>query len=72
MHQLYEHIFNDPSVRYVKMIVGSRNRRNSTKELIHKRPNKYLLQNKPMKSKSFKTILIKKTIFFSSFTLIFC
>jgi hypothetical protein len=64
MHQLYEHIFNDPSVRYVKMIVGSRNRRNSTKELIHKRPNKYLLQNKPMKSKSFKTILIKKNFFF--------
>ena len=51
MHQLYEHVFNDPSLPYVKMIVGSRNRRNTIKELIRKRPTKSVLRNTTIKSK---------------------
>ena len=46
MHQVYEHVFQNRPARYTRMVVGTRNRRDAKNELIRKRPNRTLLQNK--------------------------
>jgi len=46
MHQLYERVFQQTPAMAIKIVVGNRNRRNSTKELIQKCPKQYLLLNK--------------------------
>ena len=51
MHQLYDDVFNNTPVSDVKMIVGSRNRRDARNELIRKRPQPSLLKNISKKSK---------------------
>jgi hypothetical protein len=51
MHQVYDDVFKNTPVSDVKLIVGNRNRRNASKELIHKRPKLSILKNKPKKSK---------------------
>ena len=38
MHLIYEEVFQNTSVMAVEIVVGSRNRRDDKKELIHKRP----------------------------------
>ena len=53
MHKLYEDHFGNPAAMNIKMIVGNCNRRSARHELIRKRPNKALLQNRPIKSKYF-------------------
>ena len=53
MHKLYKDHFGDPLAMGIKMIVGNRNRRSATLELVRKKPKKSLLQNKPIKSKSY-------------------
>ncbi|CAM4828303.1 unnamed protein product, partial [Rotaria magnacalcarata] len=51
MHHVYEHIFESTPAMYTKLIVGNRNRRQATDELIHKRPNQTFLQNDITQSK---------------------
>ncbi|CAF5037244.1 unnamed protein product, partial [Rotaria socialis] len=46
MHQVYHDTFKDTPAMYTKLIVGNRIRRQAHNELIHKRPNQALLQNK--------------------------
>ncbi|CAF2125012.1 unnamed protein product [Rotaria magnacalcarata] len=53
MHQVYHDAFKDTPAMYTKLIVGHRIRRQAQNELIHKRPNKTLLQN---------TAITKKTL----------
>jgi hypothetical protein len=53
MHKLYKDHFGDPLAMGIKMIVGNRNRRSAIHELVRKKPKKSLLQNKPIKSKSY-------------------
>jgi hypothetical protein len=55
MDKLYENIFKNSSEMDIKLTIGNRNRRSATHELIRKRPNKVLLQNKPIKSEYFQT-----------------
>ncbi|CAM4846375.1 unnamed protein product [Rotaria magnacalcarata] len=45
MHQVYHETFKDTPAMYTKLIFGNRIRRQTHNELIHKRPNKKLLQN---------------------------
>ncbi|CAF1461460.1 unnamed protein product, partial [Rotaria magnacalcarata] len=53
IHRVYNQAFKDTPAMYTKQIVGNRNRRSTQNELIHKRPNKTLLQNTAIeKSKS--------------------
>ena len=56
MHKLYEDYFGDPSIMNMKMIVGNCNRRSARHELIRKRPQKTLLQNRIIKSKYFENL----------------
>ncbi len=51
IHRVYDDVFKNTPVSDVKLIVGNRNRRNASKELIHKRPKLSILQNKLKKSK---------------------
>ena len=51
MHKIYNDVFKNTPVEDLKLIVGTRNRRNAGNELIRKRPSQRLLQNKPHKSK---------------------
>ncbi|CAF1536747.1 unnamed protein product, partial [Rotaria magnacalcarata] len=51
MHHVYEHIFKSTPAMYTKLIVGNRNRRQATNELIRKRPKKKFLQNNVTQSK---------------------
>ncbi len=46
LHQIHKEIFSQSATKNVKMIVGNRNRRNATHELIRKRPQRSLLKNK--------------------------
>ncbi|CAF3875971.1 unnamed protein product [Rotaria sp. Silwood1] len=48
MHKAYDKVFKNTPVGDIKMIVGNRNRRDAKHQLIRKRPNKHLLQNKPV------------------------
>ena len=59
LHDVHKEVLDQSATKNVKMIVGNRNRRNATHELIRKRPQQSLLQNKPRKSKS----LLKDKIF---------
>ncbi|CAF4817350.1 unnamed protein product, partial [Rotaria magnacalcarata] len=45
MHHVYEHTFKSTPAMYTKVIVGNRNRRLTSNELIHKRPTQTFLQN---------------------------
>ena len=51
MHEIYDGVFRNTPVADVKLIVGTRNRRDARSDLIRKRPNRTLLQNKPRKGK---------------------
>ena len=51
MHHVYEDIFESTPAMYTKLIVGNRNRRQATDELIHKRPNQTFIQNNITQSK---------------------
>ena len=55
MHQIYHDVFKNTPVEDVKSIVGTRNRRDARNDLVRKRPQRALLQNKQQKSKSFMT-----------------
>ncbi|CAM4840032.1 unnamed protein product, partial [Rotaria magnacalcarata] len=45
MHHVYEHTFKSTPAMYTKLIVGNRNRRQASDELIHKRPTQAFLLN---------------------------
>ncbi|CAF1649087.1 unnamed protein product, partial [Rotaria magnacalcarata] len=45
MHHVYEDIFESTPAMYTNLIVGNRNRRQASDELIHKRPAQTFLQN---------------------------
>lgn len=51
MHQNYENIFKNTNAIALKLVVGNRNRRNTKKELIHKRPKRCILQAKQIREK---------------------
>ncbi len=51
MHKLYDNVFQQTPAMAIKLVVGNRNRRDGTKELIQKRPKQYLLLNKQTKTK---------------------
>lgn len=51
MHKIYDDIFKETPVADVKMVVGSRNRRDARNDLIRKRPHHSILKNKPRLSK---------------------
>jgi len=46
MHLIYDRTFLQHIGHDIKLIVGNRNRRDRTRELITKRPKRYLLTNK--------------------------
>ncbi|CAF4418920.1 unnamed protein product, partial [Adineta steineri] len=50
LHEKYTDVFNNTPAMDVKLIVGNRNRRAATNDLIRKKPRKSLLTNKPLKS----------------------
>lgn len=52
LHEVHKEILNQSATKNVKMIVGNRNRRNATHELIRKRPEQILLTNKSIPSES--------------------
>ena len=52
MHRIFENIFKKSDGIDAKLIVGSCNRRSAQHEFIRKRPNRTILQDKPIKSKS--------------------
>ena len=54
MHQLYDNVFQNTPAMAMKMVVGNRNRRDNTQELVHKRPKQSLLSNKCKKIKDLK------------------
>ena len=51
MHKIYLDVFKNTPVEDLKLIVGTRNRRDARNELIRKRPSQRLLKNKPRRSK---------------------
>jgi hypothetical protein len=51
MHEKYADVFKNTPAMNVRLIVGNRNRRAATNDLIRKKPQKSLLTNKPGKSK---------------------
>ena len=51
MHHIYDDVFHHTPVEGLIMIVGTRNRRDARNDLIRKRPNRILLQNRPGKSR---------------------
>ena len=72
IHQIYRDVFKNTPVEDLKLIVGTRNRRDARNDLIRKRPQRALLQNKQRKSKCLKTIircayLVNVTFTFSSY-----
>ncbi|CAF3465436.1 unnamed protein product [Rotaria socialis] len=54
MHQVYHDTFKDTPAMYTKLIVGNRIRRQAHNELIRKRPNQALLQNKKIPKRKFE------------------
>lgn len=56
MHQVYDDIFQNTPAMYIKMVVGTRNRRDAKNELIRKRPKRTLLQNTITQSKYYSNI----------------
>ena len=48
LHYIWGNIFKDTTVMNTKLIVGNRNRRNTTKEIVLKRPRK---QSQPKQQK---------------------
>jgi len=54
IHRNFENVFRNANAMTVKLIVGNRNRRDTKKELIHKRPKRSILQSKLIKNKYFK------------------
>ncbi len=46
MHRVYDDVFRNTPAMYTRMIVGTRNHRNTKNELIRKRPKRTLLQNR--------------------------
>ena len=55
MHKVYDDIFANTPASDAKIIVGHRNRRDTSNELIRKRPKKTLLRNEMTQSKSCST-----------------
>ena len=51
MHKIYNDVFKNTPVEDLKLIGGTRNRRDAGNELIRKRPRQRLLQNKHRKRK---------------------
>ena len=51
LHQIYDDVFKNSPVQDLKVIVGTRNRRDARKDLIRKRPSRALLRNKRTRSK---------------------
>jgi hypothetical protein len=52
LHQVYENAFKNTTVTDVTLIVGNRNRRNATNELINKKPKLSLLRNEAHRIKT--------------------
>ncbi|CAM4987022.1 unnamed protein product, partial [Rotaria socialis] len=52
MHHVYEHTFKSTPAMYTKLIVGNRNRRQASDELIHKRHNPKTTEEKQSKKTS--------------------
>jgi hypothetical protein len=63
MHQLYKNVFQQTPAMTIQIVVGNRNRRDGSKELIRKRPKQYLLLNEQTKTKRLKcsSTAIQKT-----------
>ena len=55
----------------LKLIVGNRNRKNTKKELIHKRPRSSILKSKLVKSKYIKFLGDTSFFQYHSYTVIF-
>jgi hypothetical protein len=51
MHDIYHDVFVDTPLADLKLIVGTRNRRDARNDLIRKRPPRRLLRNEPKKRK---------------------
>ncbi|CAF4066071.1 unnamed protein product [Rotaria sordida] len=47
LYEVHKGIFNQSATKNVKMVIGNRNHRNATYELVRKRPRPSLLNNKP-------------------------
>jgi len=52
IHKIYEEVFQDTEASDIRLIVGHRNSRNTTLELIDKQPRSSLIKLKPIKSKT--------------------
>ena len=63
MHQIYDDVFKNSPVQDLKVIVGTRNRRDARNDLIRKRPSRALLRNKRIRSKLSKSLI--STSYFS-------
>ena len=50
LHRVHQDLFNQSETKSVHMLVGNRNRRNATHELIRKRPQQSILTNRPRTS----------------------
>jgi hypothetical protein len=67
IHKIHHDVFDNTPAMDVRMIVDNRNRRTATDDLIHKKPLKSILKNKPFKSKQHnhrlknKLLPVKKT-----------
>ena len=49
LHRVYDNVFRGTPAMDVRLIVGTRNRRDANNELVHKKPKQWLLQNKAKK-----------------------
>lgn len=56
MHQVYEDVFQTTPAIYTRMVVGTRNRRDTKNEIIRKRPKRTLLRNTITKRKCYSQI----------------
>ncbi|CAF3391732.1 unnamed protein product [Rotaria socialis] len=50
MHRIFQETFANTPITETKLIVGNRNRNNTMRELIRKRPRQAILKNKPKTS----------------------
>jgi hypothetical protein len=61
MHQVYDDVFQNRPAIYIRMVVGTRNRRDTKHELIRKRPKRTLVRNTVTKRKCHSQISPSKS-----------
>lgn len=66
LHQVHGNLFNQSANGNVKMIVGTRNRRSATHELIRKRPPPFLLKDRERPSNRYVSAFFSDTFRISS------